>query len=270
MSMHHPTPTAADNPAALMWGSGGRAYDDVSFAISDALKHGAERLAARPGEAVLDVATGTGWTARNIARHGAEVSAVDFARPLLDAARELSSHVRPKIAFHEADAERLPFEDGAFDRVISTFGVMFAADQRQAAAELARVCKPGGRLVLVNWVPGGSVERFFDLLGAHDVAPPPASSPLAWGDPARLQDLLGQSFELALEPGTNHAYYDDEAAIWEWYARGFGPVRSLLAKLDPASAAALRREVDAYHAAYRTEAGLHVVRDYLVVIGRRR
>ncbi len=270
MSVHHPIPTAAANPAALMWGAGGRAYDDISFAISDAIRHGTERLAARPGEAVLDLATGTGWAARNVARCGAHVTAVDFARPLLEAARELSSHVRPRIVLQEADIEDLPFGDATFDRVVSTFGVMFAPDQRRAAAELARVCKPGGRLVLVSWVPGGSVERFFGLLGAHDDAPPPASSPLAWGDPARVQDLLGESFELVFEPGTNHARYDDETAIWEWYARGFGPVRSLLARLGPGGAAALRREVDAYHAAYRTAAGLHVVRDYLVTIGRRR
>ena len=270
MSVHHSRAAMPIDPAALMWGSGGRAYDDISFAISDALKHGTERLAARPGEAVLDLATGTGWTARNIARYGARVHAVDFARPLLEAARELSSHVRPPITFQEANAERLPFEDATFDRVISTFGVMFAQGQRRAAAELARVCKPGGRLVLVSWVPGGSVERFFALLAAHDDTPPPASSPLAWGDPAEVGELLGQTFDLLFEPGTNHAWYDDEAAIWDWYAKGFGPVRSLLARLDTASSAALRRAVDAYHAAYRTEAGLHVERDYLVTIGRRR
>src|SRR5512145_2314141 len=129
--------------AATMWGRGGRHYDDVSFAISDALAHAAQRLNARAGERILDVATGTGWSARNVARTGATVTGVDISEELLAAARELSGHVRPTIEFRQADAESIPFEDGAFDGVISTFGVIFALDQAQAAAELARVCRAG-------------------------------------------------------------------------------------------------------------------------------
>ena len=151
--------------AAGMWSAGGTAYDEISFAISDALAHAAERLSPKPGEAVLDVATGTGWSARNAARTGARVVAVDIADELLKAAEQLSAHVQPRIEFRRADAERLPFEAGRFDRVISTFGVMFAANQAQAAAELGRVCRPGGRLVLATWVPGGAAERFFAVLG---------------------------------------------------------------------------------------------------------
>ena len=99
------------------------------------------------------------------------------------AARELSAHLRPPIDFRLADAERLPFADAQFDAVISTFGVMFAADQAQAARELGRVCRPGGRLVLTSWAPDGAVAAFFTLLGRYAVTPPPPSSPLAWGNP---------------------------------------------------------------------------------------
>lgn len=263
--------TKAPSPAAEMWGLGGAAYDDVSFGIADALAHGAQRLAPRPGDAALDVATGTGWTARNLARFGSRVTACDFSPRMIEAARALSAHCDPEIAFDVADAEELPYAGASFDRVISTFGVMFAAAPERAAAELARVTRSGGRLVLVTWVPDGSVAEFFGLLAGCDPAPSPAASPLDWGDPDRLRELLGDAFALDFERGTNHAYHEDEQAIWDWYARGFGPLQGVARVLDEAGRARLRRDVDAYHARYLTEAGrLHVTRDYLVTTGIRR
>ena len=256
--------------AAQIWARGGRAYDEVSYAISDALAHAAQRLNARPGERILDVATGTGWSARNVARAGASVTAVDIAPSLLEAARTLSAHVQPAITFELADAERLPFADGRFDGVISTFGVMFALDQRRAAAELARVCRPGGRLALATWAPGGAVEQFFGVIARHADAPPPPVSPMAWGDPDRVSDLLGRDFELKFEKGVSNAYHQDVEDVWRWYAEGFGPIRSLAERLDAPRLAAFKADVDAYHAHFVREAGLHIAREYLVVLGRRR
>jgi SAM-dependent methyltransferase len=274
--MQHTISVLPDNPAARMWGLGGRHYDDVSFAISDALAHATQRLAPRPGETVLDVATGTGWTARNCAHAGARVTAIDFSEGLLDAAKELSAHVDPPIRFELADAEDLPFADAAFDGIISTFGVMFAGDQAKAASELARVCKPGGRLALATWVPGGAVEEFFGVVGKYDDAPPsdstpPGPSPFAWGAPDSVHGLLGEAFDLTFEYGVNNAYHESPQQIWDWYSRGFGPVRAMADSLDPETRAAFRRDVDAYHEHYMTDAGLlHVKRDYLVTIGRRK
>lgn len=256
--------------AAAMWGKGGRLYDEVSFAISDALAHAAQRLNARAGQAILDVATGTGWSARNAARSGAKVTAADISAELVAAARELSAHVRPSIDFRVADAEALPFADESFDGVISTFGVMFALDQARAAQELARVCRPGGRLVLTAWAPDGSVAEFFAILGKYGDVPPPPRSPLAWGDPLEVERLLGRDFRLMFETGRNHAHHDDAEDIWGWYSRGFGPLRQLLETLEPAACATLKAEVDAYHRHYVTEAGLRIPRDYLTTIGRRR
>src|SRR5262249_30329384 len=153
--------------AATMWGRGGKHYDDVSFAVSDALAHAAQRLNAHAGERILDVATGTGWSARNVARTGAIVIGVDISQELLAAACELSQHVRPAIEFRTGDAECLPFADGAFDGIISTFGVMFAVDQAQAATELARVCRRGGRVALTAWAPAGAVAEFFAIIARH-------------------------------------------------------------------------------------------------------
>ena len=257
-------------PSAVMWGAGGRSYDQVSFAISDALAHAAQRLAPARGSKVLDCATGTGWTSRNVARMGATVSAIDIAPELLSAARELSAGIEPQIHYQVADVEALPFADSSFDGVISTFGVMFAGDHRQAACELSRVCKPGGRMVLATWTQDGAVAEFFGLMGAHSNESPPPQSPLSWGNPDYLRTLFAETFDLRFESGVNHAYHESPDAIWQWYLDGFGPLRLLHASLDPDGQSALKRDVDAYHEHYRVPAGLCVKRDYLVTIGTRR
>jgi SAM-dependent methyltransferase len=260
---HHETP-------AIMWGLGGKHYDNVSFAISDALAHAAQRLNAHAGERILDVATGTGWSARNVARTGAAVTGVDISQELLAAARELSAHVRPAIDFRQADAECLPFDDGAFDGVISTFGVMFAVNQARAAAELARVCRSGGRLALATWASAGAAAEFFDIISQYRDAPPQRSSPLAWGNPAHVEELLGQAFDLKFEQGISDAYHGSTEDIWDWYTRGFGPLRQLAESLPADRRQHLKRDVDAYHRHYAVPAGLHVRREYLLTIGRRR
>ena len=133
---------AHNEGAAATWGSGGQDYDRISEFVSDALTHLVNRIDPRPGERFLDVATGTGWTARLLSSRGATVTGVDIGAGVIEAAKALA----PDIAFQVADAEALPFEDANFDAVTSTFGVMFVAQPQIAARELARVCKKGGRL----------------------------------------------------------------------------------------------------------------------------
>ncbi len=256
--------------SAATWTLGGRDYDRISFGVSDALAHAAQRLAPRPGERVLDIATGTGWSARNMARMGARTTGVDIAPDLLDAARALSAHLDPPADFVEADAEALPFEDRAFDAVISTFGVIFAADHQAAARELARVCRPGGRLALIVWAPEGAVRDFLGIIGKFNPNPPPEPSPLAWGEPDHATALLGDAFELTFEEGVNDHYLGGVEAAWNWYAAGFGPMKALIGALPPDQLAAFKQEIDAYHAAYRVPAGLHVKREYLAILGRRK
>ena len=260
---HHQAP-------ATMWGRSGKHYDDVSYAISDALAHAAQRLDARPGERILDVATGTGWSARNVARTGAAVTGVDISDELLAAARDLSGHLTPPIQYRLGDAERLPFDDGAFDGIISTFGVMFAVDQAQAAAELGRVCRSSGRLALATWTPTGSVAEFFAIVARHSGAPPPPSSPLTWGDPSQVEKLLGKAFDLKFEIGVNNAYHGSAEDLWDLYSRSFGPLRQLAEALPADRVEQLKRDVDAFHRQYTVPAGLHVKREYLLTIGRRR
>ena len=147
---------------------------------------------------------------------------------------------------------------------------MFAADQEKAAAELARVTRPGGRLVVASWAPGGTVQRFFEVVLSFTGAPPPPVSPLRWGDPAGVAALLGDAFEIVTEAGTNVGYHPSVEAIWESYLKGFGPIRSIHEALDDARGAEFKAAVDAYHAPYMTPAGLRVPRDYLLVIARRK
>ena len=164
----------------------------------------------------------------------------------------------------------VPFDDGAFDGVISTFGVMFAANQAEAAAELARVCRSGGRLVLATWAQDGAVAKFFGVIARYSDAPPPRSSPLAWGNLPCVKQLLGDSFELEFEHGVSNTYHGGVEDIWQWYTRGFGPLRQLVESLPLDRVQQLKRDVDVYHRHYAVPAGLHVKREYLITLGRRR
>lgn len=255
---------------ARMWSLGGAGYDKVSFFISDALAHATQRLAPKEGEAVLDIATGTGWVARNLASFGAEVTAVDISPGLLEAARELSTHVRPPIDYQLADAEKLPFADASFDRVISTFGLMFAQDHEAATRELLRVTKPGGRIVLTTWRPDSSVADMFGIIGKYRDRPAPSPSPLVWGKRDYVRERFGNDADLLFETGVSESFYDSPADIWNGMRKGFGPIRELEDSLDESRFDALRKELDALHARYTTEDGLlRIPRDYLLVIATR-
>lgn len=169
------------------------------------------------------------------------------------------------------DAERLSFADGEFDAVISTFGVMFASRPEAAAAELARICRPGGRLALTTWRPDSTPARMFAVMRRY--LPPPASavpSPFEWGRPERIGKLLGKDFELGFETGTSFYREPSGEAAWETFLAGFGPVKALAASLDEQQQAEFRRDFIALHESFRTELGITFPRDYLVAVGIRR
>lgn len=149
-----------------------------------------EALDIRAGQKVLDVAAGNGNAALAAARRWCDVTATDYVPALLDRALERASADRLSITFREADAEALPFSDETFDVVMSTFGVMFTPDQERAAAELLRVCKPGGKIGLANWTPEGFIGQLFKTIGQHVPPPAGARSPALWGTEPRLADLF--------------------------------------------------------------------------------
>jgi len=219
----------SDNEAVKGWSAAVSSFDNVSFFVSDALSHATQRLHPRPGQRVLDVGTGTGVSARNAARFGARVIGVDPDEELLAAAKELSKHVTPPIEFRAGTAESLADDDAYFDSIISTFGVMFSSEPRQAAHELARVLKPRGRMVLANWIPGGAVEKTFGLIRKYDprrrASVEGGASPMDWGRPEYLSRLFESSFQLTFEEGISKAHFDSAEHMYEFHARGFGPLR---------------------------------------------
>ncbi|CAO3418994.1 class I SAM-dependent methyltransferase [Azospirillum doebereinerae] len=259
-----------ERPAAV-WNSAGDRYDEISRGIADSIEHGINRLAPKPGERILDVATGTGWTARRLARRGAKVTGVDLGLDLIEAARSLSGREGLDIDFQVGDAENLPFDDGAFDAVVSTCGVMFASRPEAAAAELARVCRPGGRLALTTWLPDSAVFEMFMVMKPYMPPPPtPAPpSPFAWGKAERVKELLGGDFDLRFEQGTSFYREPDGEAAWNTFSTCYGPTRTLAGSLDDERRAALRRDFIAFSDRFRDELGITVPRTYLVTLGVR-
>jgi len=258
--------------ARSVWNAPGGRYDDISRTIADAIEHAVDRLDPRPGERVLDLATGTGWASRSIARRFPEVriSGLDIADRLLAHARQLAERERLAIDYGVGNAESLPLEDASLDAVVSTFGVMFAAQPERAAAELGRVVKPGGRIVLATWAEDGNVAAMFGILRRFMPAPPAGPSPFAWGRPERIRELLGSSFELELEEGTNWFRYPSGESAWNFWREHYGPIQSLAAALDEPRRAELARAMIAWHESFASPLGYEQPRRYWIVRGVRR
>jgi ubiquinone/menaquinone biosynthesis C-methylase UbiE len=205
-----------------------------------------EALDLRAGQKVLDVAAGNGNAALAAARRWCEVVAIDYVSALLDRARERAAAERLDIAFREADAEALPFADGSFDMVMSTFGAMFAPDQDRAAAEMVRVCKRGGKIGLANWTPEGFIGELFKTIGQH--LPPPAGvkSPALWGTRARLVELF-EPHAASIKSAQRHFLFRYRSPQhWiDVFKSCYGPLLKTFAALEPAAQAALQHELTA-------------------------
>jgi ubiquinone/menaquinone biosynthesis C-methylase UbiE len=257
--------------AASVWSSGGKHYDEISRGISDSIEHCVTRLNPRRGERILDLSTGTGWTSRLVARRGATVTGVDIAADLLAAARGKANEEGLKIDYQLGDAECLPFESGSFDAVISTCGVMFAARQEAAAAELARVVRKGGRIALTTWLSDGALFKMFEVMKRYMPPPPtPAPrSPFEWGRTERISELLGRAFQLRFEKGISYYREPSAEAAWQTFSTGYGPTRMLANSLDSEKRDAFRNDFIAFHAAHPSELGICVRREYWLTYGVR-
>jgi ubiquinone/menaquinone biosynthesis C-methylase UbiE len=204
----------------------------------------AEACDLRWDERVLDVAAGNGNATLAAARRGAQVTSTDYVSTLLDRGAERAQAERMNVKFQVADAEALPFADGSFDAVLSTFGVMFTPDHAKAASELARVCRSGGRIGLANWTPDGFIGQLFKTLGRQ--MPPPAGvqPPSLWGVESHLQSLFGDSAaNIAVTKRMFNFRYRSAAHFIEVFRTWYGPVHKAFAALPPEKGMALEQDL---------------------------
>ena len=216
-----------------VWSAGD--YPDVARRIEEVATVLVERVGVRPGEEMLDVATGSGNVAIPAAALGARVTGLDLTPKLLGAARERAADAGVEVRWIEGDAEELPFADASFDRVTSCFGVIFAPRHDVAAAELARVARPGATVALTAWTPDGLNGRLFAAIGSHMPPPPPElQSPVLWGDEDHVRSLLAPTgAELSFERHTV-TFTDDSPEAWVGYSeRTLGPLVMARAVLEP-------------------------------------
>ncbi len=204
------------------------------------------RIPVPAGTRLLDVACGAGQIAIPAARAGARVTGVDIATNSIEQARARAQDEGLDVRFDEGDAEMMSYDDASFDLVVSLFGAMFAPRPERVAAELVRVCRPGGRIVMGNWTPEGMVGQLFKTIGKHVPPPPLMPSPLLWGDEATVRERLGEGVaELRLTKRQYPFYYPfPPSEVVEHFRTYYGPTNRAFNALDDAGQAALRRDLE--------------------------
>jgi ubiquinone/menaquinone biosynthesis C-methylase UbiE len=224
------------------WASGD--YSIIGTTLQIVGESLAEACDLRWDEEVLDVAAGNGNATLAAARRGCKVTSTDYVSTLLDRGAERARAERLQVRFEVADAEALPYADATFDAVLSTFGVMFAPDHAAAASEMARVCRPGGRIGLANWTPEGFIGQLFKTLGRHMPPPAGAQSPALWGTKAHLQALFGDAAKnIETTTRTFNFRYRSAAHFIDIFRTWYGPVHKAFAALPADKSAALERDL---------------------------
>lgn len=228
------------------------------------------RFQIEPGMRVLDVACGAGQTALPMARAGAKVTGIDIASNLIEQARAKAKAENLDARFDEGDAEMLPYEDNSFDVVFSFVGAMFAPRPELVTAELKRVCKPGGRIIMANWTPSGFIGKMFKLTGQYVPPSPLMAPPVKWGDEETVRGRFTEGIaHLKLTRRLFPFRYPFAPAdVVEFFREYYGPTNKAFAALDAEKQASLRRDLDELWASHNTakDGTTYVVSDYLEVV----
>jgi SAM-dependent methyltransferase len=253
------------------WASGN--YHVIASLIVPVSERLCDAVDLRAGERVLDVATGSGNTALAAARRLTEVTGLDYVPALLERGRARASAEGLRVIFEIGDAESLPVDDASFDVVLSTFGVMFAPDQEQAARELLRVTRSGGRIGLANWTPTGWIGEMLRIVGSHVAPPAGLRSPSRWGTEEGLRELFGEEVVSLRAERQRFVWRFGSAQQYLSLFRSFyGPVLKAFGALDEAGQNALESDLIAAVERFNqaNDATLVVPAEYLEVVATRR
>ena len=224
------------------WSSGD--YAVVGITLQLVGEELCEALDVRSGQKVLDVAAGNGNVTLAAARRWCDVVSTDYVPSLLERGRLRAAAEGLSVEFKEADAEALGFADASFDVVVSTFGVMFAPDHDKAAAELARVCKSGGKIGLANWTPEGFIGQVFKTLGKYLPPPAGAKSPALWGTQTRITEMFGAAAASIKAEKRNVVFrYRSPEHFLHIFKSYYGPMLKAFAALDEANQRGLRDDL---------------------------
>ena len=224
------------------WGSGDYAVVGSTLQITG--ESLAQTMDLRPGSRVLDVAAGNGNATLAFARRWHKVTSTDYVESLLDKGRARAEAEGHKVQFQIADAEDLPFEDNSFDAVVSTFGVMFAPNQEQAAHELGRVCRSNGKIGMANWTPESFIGELFKVIGGHVAPPAGVPSPARWGDAAWIQQTFGSvAADIQIVPCKFDFVYASPQHFLDVFRSWYGPTLKAFAALDQAGQQSLAADI---------------------------
>ena len=245
-------------------------FGQIAKFYTDGAEEFIKRLDLKPGMTVLDVACGTGNLAIPAARTGATVTGVDIAPNLVEQARENAKREGLNVQFDEGDAEALPYGDASFDVVVTMFGAMFAPRPELVAAELKRVCRPGGLIAMANWTPTGFIGKMFKIVSSHIPPPPGMAPPVLWGVEQTVRERFGEDIS-KLETKLQNIHWVfpfSPADVVEHFRLYYGPAQKAFGGLDENAQAVLRKDlVELYASNNQATDGTTVVdADYLEVV----
>lgn len=259
----------ANQKAAWMAGD----FGVIARSVDSHAKEFIESCGVKPGMRVLDVACGSGNAALHAARAGAEVTGVDIATNLVEQARTRAREENIRARFDEGDAEEMPYPDADFDLVVTMYGAMFAPRPEKTAAELLRVCRPGGKVAMANWTPGSFTGLMFKVSSAHVPPPPGIAPPVMWGDETAVRQRLNggvKSLQMRKVPVTFRFPFSVPDTV-EHFRKYFGPTYRAFESLSSDGQAALRSDLEAVWSKYNraSDGTTEVESEYLEVVATR-
>ncbi len=250
---------------STLWSQG--RYERIAERFAPIHEQLVERLNPQPGERWLDLGTGTGAIVLLAARAGANVTGLDISETMIETARARLAEQGAEVQLDVGDAQDLPYRSESFDVVSSSFGIVFPPDRERVAAELARVCRAGGRLGLTAWRPRPQQQEIYERFRE---GPPPAAEHTDWGEEPFLHRLLGGAFQLQIEEHTWYLEGDSAEELYDFMAESAPPTKAYLARLAPEQRDGFRAAMVGYWRQFEQDLGVREPRRYLLAAGTRR